>query len=73
MTTPRDCRPPPNTPDGKHCWLYHSDDGEFCVAIWTGASRKDALWWWPHGGRTARNMARDGWRFHSIAEPPHGQ
>lgn len=66
MTASRDCRPPDGTPDGQHCWLYHLDDREFCTAIWTGG-----LWWWPHGGRTGRNMARDGWRFHSIAEPPH--
>lgn len=82
MTAPRDCRPPEGTPDGTVCWL-EIDEEEPCDL---GPIRETAVWrvrpWWRGGcyfesntvyvrKLSVRYMTRRGWRFHSIAEPPH--
>lgn len=70
MTAPRDCRPPENTPDGTVCWLQDGS-GFRAPAIWR--DRVGGYWGWPvvNCARPPEWVARYGWRFHSIAEPPH--
>ena len=69
MTAPRDCRPPEGTPDGTMCWLRNDKGDGWCVAIWSHVMG-EWLWWFPFGGMKPVSMAREGYRFHSITEPP---
>lgn len=72
MTAPRDCRPPPNTPDGTVCWLYNG----MLELRWIWRIAHEGWpdhWQSPRTGMISRagEAHRAGWRFHSIAEPPH--
>lgn len=71
MTTPRDCRPPDGTPNGTVCWIVQHTGGgrRMCALPWHAPDL------WEFGGFVvrAKAAAERGWRFHSIAEPPHGQ
>lgn len=71
MTAPRDCRPPEDTPDGAMLWLRNDKEDSWCVVQWDARNRDGALLWWPVGGVKPIQLKRDGYRFHSIAEPPH--
>lgn len=68
MTT--DCRPPDNTPAGTTCWLYY-DPPDHAPRQWI------ALIWHPPDVWSGvydvgiNRASRFGWRFHSIATPPH--
>ncbi len=80
MTAPRDCRPPEGTPDGTVCWLVMAAHGgiatTYRVAVWRVPYRMFHPFW-ELPGQTAEWAASQlegwGWRFHSIAEPPHDQ
>jgi hypothetical protein len=72
MTPSRDCRPPPNTPDGTVFTICFAGLRRPAVqATW----RAEA-WDWPYtspGGQnryTPDELSRAGWE---IAEPPHDQ
>ena len=65
-----ECRPPEGTPDGTVCWVQR-----FC------ATKPEPAFWgfdndWLRIGEVFRftpaEMARAGYRFHSIAKPPEG-
>lgn len=64
-----ECLPPPGTPEGTLCWLYHErEDGrrDWCALPWFGFL---GVW----GGiynAGANRAARFGWKFHSLATPP---
>lgn len=72
-----ECRPPPGTPDGTVCWLLMPEHGGLPVTYHAHLWRQkypSGLDWWERFGSDApwspRQMARWGYRFHSIAEPP---
>jgi hypothetical protein len=71
-----ECRPPPGTPDGTVCWLKHPE-GDWMAAMWRWPRAAHAGLWERFGteGECAPNgwLAREGWRFHSIATPPEGE
>lgn len=52
------------------CWLRNDKGDGWCVAIWSHVMG-EWLWWFPFGGMKPISTAREGYRFHSIAEPPH--
>lgn len=69
-----ECRPPEGTPDRTACWLMQDP-------MQTGHGIPECALWasgcWLRFGFdfefSPRMMAHAGYRFHSIAEPPHGQ
>jgi hypothetical protein len=77
MTAPRDCRPPEDTPDGTVCFLDgHHDVLDLPIRLlatwhtrpwWRGGS----YWTLPHIIQFFAPRRMRGYRFHSIAEPPH--
>lgn len=77
MTAPRECRPPEGTPDKTICWLFRYDENGNVRdrQPWLYRDRQGwAPYWIQHGGGNkwrTQDMADYGWRFHSIAEPPH--
>lgn len=66
--TPRECRPPEETRKRTYCWV-RSANGTLECLLWQG----DEGWWLPGSvlPRAPEDLADWGWRFHSIAEPPH--
>lgn len=67
--TPHECRPPEGTPDGTVCWLVHDHLPKSAVTWWSNTEHWVCF---PlHASRKPAWMAKRGWRFHSIAEPPH--
>lgn len=74
MTTPRDCRPPPNTPDGTQYRLYR---GPRERPEWIMKTRWIGSRWVMENGSSMSvfGATNAGWRIAdwTIAEPPHGQ
>ncbi len=77
-----ECRPPEGTPDGTWCRLRHKTrrgvKWGVLYAQWTNLGtpeQKRGRWdMWPSAPPVSpERMWLEGWRFHSIAEPPHGQ
>jgi hypothetical protein len=69
-----ECKPPPGTPDGTVCVLQWGVTGIDSRPLWVAGAYH---WLHPtvHGAvaaYTPEELAAHGWRFHSIAEPPHG-
>ena len=68
LAAARDCRPPEGTPDGTVCVLLTAD-------MRLNAKWVAPMWIWSHDGMemgaSPAFMADMGYRFHSIAEPPH--
>lgn len=65
MTAPRECRPPEGTPDGTVCVLGRRNEDwrfEWDGRFWIDGRGMEHL---------PESLASEGFRFHSIAEPPH--
>lgn len=70
--TPHECRPPEGTPDGTVCWLKNRNLE--LKWVWNVAGSGWPEHWSSPRTRLASRCAvmyDGGWRFHSIAEPPH--
>lgn len=72
MTDPRDCRPPEGTSDGTWCLLQSDKQQNMIAVMWRLGAWVCHTWVseWPTVVQVG-TMTGLGWRFHSIAEPPH--